>query len=369
MSKRDYYEVLGVSRDVTSEQLKKVYRRLAMKYHPDQNPDDAGAADKFKELTEAYQVLSDPNRRAQYDQFGHDAPNMGFGGGATVDISSMTDFFESIFGSVFGGSRPRRRHRGTAGRDLKYDLEVTLEDAVAGAEVKITVPRPVRCGECGGSRAAKGSAPTRCRQCDGAGAVRLQQGLFSVTTTCVACGGTGETITDVCGRCNGRGLVIEEAEFDVTLPPGVDDGAVKVLSGAGEHGLGGAPDGDLVIMVHIKRHDRFVRRGNDLHSVLRVTYPQAVLGAEVEVETIHEPVTMRVKPGTEHGQLYRLRGKGVPSLRGAGRGDQIVHIEIDVPTKLTSHQKELIAELGKALGTDVQTRSPTFVDKLRSLFD
>jgi molecular chaperone DnaJ len=368
MAKRDYYEILGVSRDVTAEQLKKSYRRLAMKYHPDQNPDDAGAADKFKELTEAFQVLSDPGRRAQYDQFGHDAPNMGFGG-ASVDVSSMTDFFESIFGSVFGGSRPRTRQRGNPGRDLKYDLKVSLEDAVAGADVTITVPRPVRCGECGGSRAAKGTSPTRCRQCDGAGVVRLQQGLFAVTTTCVACGGSGETITDVCTHCDGRGLVVEDADFDVTLPPGVDDGAVKVLSGGGEHGRGGAPDGDLVIMVHIAPHEHFVRRGNDLHSVVRITYPQAVLGAEVQVDTIDDNVTMRVKPGTEHGQLYRLRGKGVPALRGAARGDQIVHIEIDVPVKPTPRQKELITELSKELGTEVEMRSATFVDKLKSLFD
>jgi molecular chaperone DnaJ len=368
MAKRDYYEVLEVSRNATPEQLKKSYRRLAMKYHPDQNPDDDTAADKFKELTEAFQVLSDPQRRAQYDQFGHEAPNMGFGG-ATVDISSMTDFFESIFGSVFGGARPRRRRRGKPGRDLKYDLEVSLEDAVRGAEVKITVPRPVRCDECNGSRAAKGTSPTRCRQCDGAGTIRLQQGLFSVSTTCVACGGSGETIARACEHCNGRGLVIKDVELDVTLPPGVDDGAVKVLTGAGEHGLGGAPDGDLVIMVHLTPHDRFIRRGSDLHSVCRITYPQASLGAEVAVKTIDDEVKMRIKPGTEHGQLYRLRGKGVPALRGASRGDQIVHIEIDVPAKLTPRQKELLLELGKELGTDVQTSAPSFVEKLRSLFD
>ena len=371
MAKRDYYEVLDASRDATPDQLKKSYRRLAMKYHPDQNPDDENAAEKFKELTEAYQVLSDANRRAQYDRFGHEAPNMGFGGGAThVDISSMTDFFESIFGSVFGGGpMPRRRRRGKPGRDLKYDLTVSLEDAVRGAEAKITVPRPVRCDTCKGSGAAKGTVPQKCSQCEGAGTVRLQQGIFSMSTVCPACGGQGETIAESCSDCDGRGLVVKDETLEVTLPPGVDDGAVKVVSGGGEHGRGGAPDGDLLIMVHVDKHEHFVRRNNDLHSVLRITYPQAVLGADVDVRTIEQPVKLRIRPGTEHGQVYRLKGKGAPGLRSNIRGDQMVHIEIDVPTKLSEKQKEMIAVLGKELGTEIETKSPTFVDKLKSFFD
>ncbi len=370
MVKRDYYEVLEVSSDSTLEQLKKSYRRLAMKYHPDQNPDDNNAAEKFKELTEAYQVLSDTNRRAQYDRFGHDAPDMGFGGvGTHVDISSMTDFFESIFGSVFGGSMPRRRRRGKPGRDLKYDLTVSLEDAVRGAEAKITVPRPVRCDTCNGSGAAKGTMPKKCVQCDGSGTVRLQQGIFSMSTVCPACGGQGETIAESCSSCDGRGLVVKDETLEITLPPGVDDGAVKVVSGGGEHGRGGAPDGDLLIMVHVDKHEHFVRRNNDLHSVLRITYPQAVLGDEVDVRTIDQPVKLRIRPGTEHGQVYRLKAKGVPGLRSNVRGDHMVHIEIDVPTKLTDRQREIVASLGRELGTEIEMKSPTFVDKLRSLFD
>lgn len=372
MAQRDYYEVLEVARDVTADQLKKSYRRLAMKYHPDQNPDDESAAEKFKELTEAYQVLSDPNRRAQYDRFGHDAPDMGMGGGAThVDISSMTDFFESIFGSVFGGGpMPRRRRQGKPGRDLKYDLTVSLEDAVRGAEAKITVPRPVRCGSCNGTGAAPGTVPQKCPQCDGVGTVRLQQGIFSMSTVCPACGGRGETITESCPDCDGRGLIVKDESFEVTLPPGVDDGAVKVVSGGGEHGRGGAPDGDLLIMVHVDKHEHFVRRNKDLHSVVRITYPQAVLGAEVDVRTIDSPVKLRIRPGTEHGRVYRLKGKGVPGLRSAARGDQMVHIEIDIPSKLNEKQKELVSALGKELGTEVEgPRSQSFVDKLKSFFE
>jgi molecular chaperone DnaJ len=370
MLKRDYYEVLGVSRDSTSEQLKKAYRRLAMKYHPDQNPDDDQATEKFKELTEAYQVLADPNKRARYDQFGHNAPDIGFGG--AVDISSMADFFDSIFGSVFGGGGParRRRQRGKPGRDLQYDLKITLEDTVLGVDVKITVPRPVRCSDCGGSGAAAGTNPERCPKCDGTGAVRLQQGIFAVSTTCPGCGGGGEVIRQLCADCGGKGLVIKEEDFEVSIPPGVDDGAVKIIQGAGEHGRGGAPDGDLHIMIHVKKHEHFVRRGQDLHSELQISYPQAVLGAEVKVPTVEGPVEMRIKPGTENGQVYRLRSKGVPSLRGRSRGDHHIHIDVAVPKKLTERQKDLIRQLGEEFGDTVVPKSQnSFLDKLKDFFE
>ena len=368
MSKRDYYEVLGVSRDTAGDQLKKRYRKLAMKYHPDQNPDDDQAAEKFKELTEAYQVLSDPNKRARYDRYGHDAPEMGFGGTA-VDISSMTDFFDSIFGSVFGGGTPRRRQRrGKPGRDLQFEVEITLEQVVTGAELKITVPRPVRCQLCNGIGSAGGQKPDRCNQCDGMGSLRLQQGIFAVSTTCPACGGTGEMIRDTCADCHGKGLVVKEEEFEVELPPGVDDGAVKVIPGAGEQGRRGAPDGDLHVMIRVKKHDFFIRRGQDVHAVVQISYPQAVLGTELEVPTIDGLVKMRIRPGTEVGQTYRLRGKGVPSLRGRVRGDQHVHVEIIVPKDLTPRQEELISELGKEFGDEVQSK-PSFIGKLKHLFD
>ncbi|MCP4599547.1 MAG: molecular chaperone DnaJ [Proteobacteria bacterium] len=370
MAKRDYYEVLGVSRDVAPQELKKIYRQLAMKYHPDQNPDDDQATEKFKELTEAYQVLSDPNKRARYNRFGHDAPDIGFGGSA-VDVSSMADFFDSVFGSVFGGggTRQRRRRRGKPGRDLQYDLEITLENTIQGLDVKITVPRPVRCSDCEGIGAAAGTAPDRCSQCDGTGTMRLQQGIFAVSTTCRACGGIGEVIRSHCTACKGTGLVIEEEDFDVSIPPGVDDGAVKVIPNAGEHGRRGAPDGDLHVMIHVKKHEHFVRRGQDLHAAVQVNYPQAVLGAEIDVPTIEGPTKMRIKPGSEHGQVYRIRGKGIPSLRSRSRGDQHVHIEVAIPTQLTSHQEELIKELGRELGNEVESKPHSLIDKLKNLFD
>lgn len=371
-AKRDYYEVLGVSRSTTPDELKKSYRRLAMKYHPDKNRDDEDTTDKFKEITEAYQILSDPDKRARYDRFGHAAPEDFGMGAAGVDISSMTDFFESIFGSVFGGGAPRRRRRrGRPGRDLQYDLELELEDAVSGAEVKINVPRPVRCETCDGSGAAPGSGPTRCPQCDGVGSVRLQQGIFAVSTTCPVCHGSGETIHDKCPECAGQGLTVQEEEFNVSIPAGIEDGAVKIIPGGGEHGRGGAPDGDLHVMVRVKRHETFLRRGQDLHCVVTVNYPQAVLGAEIEVPTIKGSAVMKVKPGTENGQTYRLKAKGVPSLRGNFVGDQLVHIEVDVPKKLTDRQRELIEELGRELGgsTSPQAKSHSFIERLKGFFD
>ncbi len=367
MSKRDYYEVLGVERDASPEVLKKAYRKLAMEYHPDQNPDDESAAEKFKELTEAYQVLSDSNQRAKYDRFGHDAPEIGFGG--AVDISSMADFFDSVFGSVFGGMPQERRRRGRPGRDLQWDLNVTLEDAVKGAEAKVTIPRPVRCADCSGIGSVNGEAPDRCPQCDGAGRIRLQQGIFAVNTTCPACRGMGEVIRTQCPTCGGRGLVIEEKDFEVPLRPGVEDGEVIPIQGAGEQGRRGAPDGDLHIMVRVDKHETFVRRGDDLHSVLEINYPQAVMGADVKVPTIDGSASMRIRPGTDNGQVYRLKGKGVLHRRGKTHGDQHVHIEVTIPKDLTPRAEELIIELSKEFGQEVKARPVSIIDKLKDFFD
>jgi molecular chaperone DnaJ len=368
-TKRDYYEVLEVSRGAGGAELKKAYRRLAMRFHPDQNPDDAGAAEKFREITEAYQVLSDPQKRAAYDRYGHAAPDIGGFSGA-VDLGNMTDFFESIFGSVFGGGgrRPRRR-RGRPGRNLQYDLELSLEQVVSGADVKITIPRPVRCDACGGVGSAGGRPPSACRQCGGQGQIRLQQGIFAVATTCPVCGGAGEVVVDRCTACGGDGLVVREERFDVRIPPGVDDGSVRILEDAGEQGRGGAPNGNLHVMIRVAPHDVFTRKGNDLHSAIQVSYPQAVLGAEVDAPTIDGTVKLKIKPGTEGGQLYRLRGKGVPHLRGSGRGDQHVHVDVCVPRKLTPKQRELIEALGRELGTEIRSKPPSFFEKMRSLFE
>jgi molecular chaperone DnaJ len=368
MQKRDYYEVLGAGRDAAPDALKKSYRRLAMKYHPDQNPDDAGAAEKFKELTEAYQVLSDPDKRARYDRFGHDAPGIGGGQGA-VDVGSMADFFDSVFGSVFGGAPRARRRSGHPGRDLQYDLTITLEQAVAGAEVRVTIPRPVRCDACQGSGAAAGTKPDKCGRCTGTGTVRLESGFFAMSASCPSCGGAGEVVRNRCPQCDGRGLAVKDEQFEVSIPAGADDGAVKIIPGSGEQGRGGAPDGDLHIVIHVQEHPIFMRRGMNLLCVIKVSFPQAVLGAEVDVPTVDGPVKMRIKPGTEGGQTYRLKGKGVPALRGSGRGDELVRVDVDIPRKLTARQKELVAELGKELGSEIETRPRTFIEKLKDLLE
>ncbi len=368
MPNRDYYDVLEVDRQASPEELKKAYKRLAMKYHPDQNPDDAGATEKFKELTQAYQVLADPRKRTHYDQFGQEAPNIGFGA-TTVDISSMTDFFESIFGSVFGGMPRRRSHRGKPGRDLQQDVTITLEQAVRGASVKFTVPRPVRCDECDGTGAQAGTRPQRCHQCDGVGVIRLQQGIFAVKSTCPMCGGMGEIIRARCTDCAGKGLVEVEESFDVEIPAGVDDGAVKVIQGAGEEGRGGAPDGDLHVLIRVKKHKSFVRKGQDLHSVIQLTFPQVALGAQVDVPTVEGTVSMTIKPGTQNGQTYRLKGKGVPSLRSSAVGDQLVHVEVDIPKKLSPRQKELIEQLDTEFGARVEAKPHSLIDRLKNLFD
>jgi molecular chaperone DnaJ len=368
-TKRDYYEVLEVPRDAGAADLKKAYRRLAMKFHPDQNPDDAGAAEKFREITEAFQVLADPQKRAAYDRYGHSAQDVGGFGGGAVDLGNMTDFFESIFGSVFGGSRRPRRHRGRAGRNLQYDLSLSLEQVVSGADVKITIPRPVRCDACGGVGSAGGRPLAACRQCGGQGQIRLQQGIFAVAATCPACGGAGEVVIERCATCGGDGLVLRDEAFDVRIPPGVDDGSIKIMEGAGEQGRGGAPNGDLHVMIRVAPHEVFSRRADDLHSAIQVSYPQAVLGAEVDAPTIDGPVKLKIKPGTEGGQVYRLRGKGVPRLRSSGRGDHHVHVDVCVPKKLSPKQRELVEALGRELGTEIQTKPPSFFEKMRSLLE
>ncbi|HUT77584.1 MAG TPA: molecular chaperone DnaJ [Polyangia bacterium] len=366
----DYYEALGASRDAGPEDLKKAYRRLALKYHPDKNPDDPTAAEKFRGVTEAFQVLSDPDRRARYDRFGHTDQSPFGPGGAAVDLGDMTDFFESIFGSVFGGARGgRQRQRGRPGRDLQYELELDLEQVVTGSGLRIAIQRPVRCGECGGSGAPPGTKAQTCQQCGGRGQVRLQQGFFQMNATCPACGGAGELLRERCAACAGQGLQLREEELDVSIPPGVDDGAVKIVKGGGEHGRGGGPDGDLHVLIRVREHATFARRGLDLHAQLTVTFPQAALGAKVEVPTIDGAAELEIKEGTASGTLYRMRGKGVPALRGSRRGDQLVHIEVEVPRKLSAEARRLVEELGRELGTEVSAGQPSLLERVKSFFE
>jgi molecular chaperone DnaJ len=369
----DYYETLGVARDAGPDELKKAYRKLALQHHPDKNQGDPAAAEKFRAATEAYQVLSDPDRRARYDRFGHADPQPFAPGGGGVDLGDMTDFFESIFGSVFGGGAARggrrRRRQDRPGRDLQYEVEVDLGQVVTGAELRIAIQRPVRCAECGGSGAPAGTRPQPCGQCGGRGQVRLQQGFFQMSTTCPACGGEGEILRERCSGCAGQGLVVREEELDVSIPPGIDDGAVKIVQGFGEHGRGGAPDGDLHVLVRVREHEFFVRRGLDLHAQLGISFPQAALGATVEVPTIDGSADLEIKPGTAPGTVYRMRGKGVPGLRGQRRGDQLVHIEVEVPRKLSANARRLVEELGRELGTEVHTGQPSFLERVKSFFE
>ncbi|MBN2801916.1 MAG: molecular chaperone DnaJ [Deltaproteobacteria bacterium] len=369
-SRRDYYEILEVERNVSSRDLKKAYRRLAMKFHPDQNPDDETAADKFKELTEAYKILSDERTRARYDQYGHSGVSGRGGGGFGVDMDmgSMTDFFESIFGSMFNQQGTGRRRGGRAGRSLQYDVAISLEQAVSGTELKITIPRPVRCSECDGTGAKKGTSPSVCSRCSGQGQILLQQGIFAMRSTCPTCNGKGRVIDNPCVECH-DGLVEKEEEFEVSIPPGVSSGAVKVIQGAGEQGRESAPDGDLHVRINVEKHELFERDGDDLHCVQVISWPQAVLGAEIDVKTINGTVKMKIKKGTSPGQVYVLRGKGVPHLRGAGNGNQLVRIDIDVPQNPDAETVALIKTLGEKLGTDVELKHPSFLDRLKSLFD
>ncbi len=368
----DYYETLGLPRDASPDDLKKAYRRLALRHHPDKNPGDPAAAEKFRSVTEAYQVLSDADRRARYDRYGHADPSPFGPGGVGVDLGDMTDFFESIFGSVFGGGGMRggrRRRRGRPGRDLQYEVEIDLGQVVTGADLRIAIQRPVRCGECGGSGAPAGTKAQACGQCGGRGQVRLQQGFFQMSTICPACGGEGEVLRERCAACEGQGLVIRDEELDVSIPPGVDDGAVKVVKGFGEHGRGGGSDGDLHVLVRVREHDTFVRRGLDLHAQLTVTFPQATLGAKVKVPIIDGSADLEIKPGTAPGTTYRMRGKGVPALRSARRGDQLVHVEVDVPRKLSAEARRLVEELGRELGTEVHAGQPSLLERVKSFFE
>jgi molecular chaperone DnaJ len=291
------------------------------------------------------------------------------GGDFDMDLGNMTDFFESIFGSMFSGGGRQRREQGRPGRDLQYELSLTLEQVVQGAPLRISIPRPVRCGDCGGSGAAAGTRPKTCPQCQGRGQIRLQQGIFSMSAPCAMCGARGQVIATPCGPCGGTGLVEKQEEFAVDVPPGVENGAVKVISGAGEQGRDGGRDGNLNILIRVEKHAHFERDGNDLRSSISVTYPQAVLGDEIDVPTIDGPVKMKIRPGTASGQVYALRGKGVPFLRGNARGDLKVAVEVDIPRNLTPRQKELGESLGKELGTAVQARPASLLEKMKSLFE
>jgi molecular chaperone DnaJ len=366
MSKRDYYEILGVARDSAGKDIKKAYRRVAMKFHPDRNPDDKDSEEKFKEASEAYEVLSDSQKRAAYDQYGHDAVNGnagagGFGGG--------NGNFGDIFGGGGGGGG---RSRGPArGSDLRYNLDVDLEAAVKGTEVKIRIPTLVSCEPCSGSGAKKGSAPVTCTTCGGIGQVRMQQGFFSVQQACPNCRGKGKMISDPCNSCHGQGLKEETKTLSVKVPPGVDTGDRIRLSGEGEAGPDGGPSGDLFVQINVRSHSIFERDGKNLYCEVPISITDASLGGELEVPTLDGRVKLKIPEETQTGKLFRLRGKGVAPVRGGSTGDLLCRVVLETPVNLTKSQKDLLQQLQESFekeGNQSPKKSSWFAG-VKSFFD
>ncbi|MGL4318938.1 MAG: molecular chaperone DnaJ [Pseudomonas sp.] len=355
MAKRDYYEVLGVERGVSEAELKKAYRRLAMKHHPDRNPDDKASEEKFKEANEAYEVLSDASKRSAYDQYGHAGvdPQMGGGGGFGGGGANFSDIFGDVFSDFFGGGgRGGSRGGAQRGSDLRYTLELDLEEAVRGTTVTIRVPTLVNCKPCDGSGAKKGTSPVTCTTCGGIGQVRMQQGFFSVQQTCPRCHGNGKMITDPCGSCHGQGRVEESKTLSVKVPAGVDTGDRIRLSGEGEAGSMGGPAGDLYVVVNVREHAIFQRDGKHLYCEVPISFADAALGGELEVPTLDGRVKLKIPEGTQTGKLFRLRGKGVAPVRGGGAGDLLCKVAVETPVNLDKRQRELLEEFRKSLEGD-----------------
>jgi molecular chaperone DnaJ len=376
MSKRDYYEVLGVSQTATDQEIKSAYRRLAVRYHPDKNPGDQEAEDKFKEAAEAYSVLSDADQRRRYDRFGHAgvsssaASSAGWGApgfGGIEDI--LGDLFG--FGDVFGGQQGRagggaRRTTAQRGADLRYDLEISLEEAAAGMTASLRIPRLESCDDCKGSGAAEGTQPESCQTCNGMGQVRYQQGFFSVARTCSTCRGTGRIIRTPCQTCKGAGRVEKEKTMEVRIPAGVETGSRLRVQGEGESGMQGGPSGDLYVVIHVLEHEQFERQGSNLYTTVPITFAQAALGAEITVKTLNGQKQHKIPAGTQSGQDFRLRGEGLPVLGGRGRGDLIFIVKVITPTTLTREQRRLLEQLSEIETKDLEDKG--LIDKVRNMF-
>jgi molecular chaperone DnaJ len=372
MSKRDYYEVLGVARNASEADIKKAFKRLAMKHHPDRNPGDARAEEQFKEAKMAYDVLCDPKKRSAYDQFGHagvDAAG-GFGGpGDFAGAGSFQDIFGDVFGDIFGGRGGRRSGRGS---DLRYDLSLTLEEAVAGKDVKIKIPTLVDCQFCGGSGAKPGTKPKTCGTCHGHGQVRMQQGFFSIQQTCPQCRGTGQVIEEACGHCRGRGRLQEEKTLSVKVPAGVDTGDRIRLSGEGERGEHGGPSGDLYVQVQVQPHPIFTREDNHLYCEVPIGFVVAALGGEMEVPTLDGKLMLKIPAGTQTGKMFRVRGKGVKPVRGGPVGDLICRVLLETPVNLTRRQEELLREFDESVregGSRHSPQSHSWLDGVKGFFE
>lgn len=373
MSKRDYYEILGVSKNASDEEIKKAYRKLAMKYHPDRNPDDKSAEEKFKEGKEAYEMLSDANKRAAYDRYGHAGvdPNAGAGGFGAGGGSGFADAFGDIFGDIFGGGGQRGGQRVYRGADLRYNMEITLEQAAAGFETTIKVPSWVECDTCHGSGAKPGTKPTTCPTCSGAGTVRMQQGFFSIQQTCPRCHGTGKIIPEPCTTCDGVGKLKKTKTLEVKIPAGIDDGMRIRSTGNGEPGVNGGPPGDLYVEIHVKQHSVFERDGDDLHCQVPISFTKAALGGEVEVPTLGGKAAITIPEGTQSGKTFRLRGKGIKGVRSGYPGDLYCHVSIETPVKLTEKQKQLLRDLDSTLKAGGDKHSPqtkSWMDRVADFF-
>ncbi len=374
MSKRDYYEVLEINRSATEAEIKSAYRRLAVRHHPDKNPGDKAAEDKFKEAAEAYSVLSDAEQRARYDRFGHAGVASGAGAnwgaqgfGGIEDI--LSDLFG--FGDVFGGGRGSgsggtRRNVAQRGADLRYDLEIALEEAAKGMAAQLRIPRLESCETCKGTGAKSGTQPEACATCSGVGQVRYQQGFFSVARTCGACRGTGRIIKEPCGDCRGAGRVEREKEMEVKIPAGVETGSRLRLVGEGEGGAQGGPAGDLYVVIHVKEHERFERQGSNLYTSVPVTFAQAALGGELAVETLTAGQSLKIPAGTQTGTVFRLKGQGMPVLGGRGHGDLYVSVTLRTPTTLTREQRRLLEDLARIEDRDLEDKG--LMDKVRDIF-
>ncbi|HYN55429.1 MAG TPA: molecular chaperone DnaJ [Methylotenera sp.] len=372
-TKRDYYEVLGVKKDASEEEIKKSYRKLAMKLHPDRNPDNPKSEEQFKEAKEAYEMLSDDQKRAAYDQYGHAGVEHGANGGG-FGGAGFGDAFGDIFGDIFGGgARGGQRNNVYRGADLRYNMEISLEDAAKGTETKIRIPVQSTCETCKGSGAKTGKSPVTCSTCNGHGQVRMQQGFFSVQQTCPKCNGAGKVIKDEdkCGTCHGAGRVKQNKTLSVKIPAGVDEGDRIRLSGEGEAGVNGGPTGDLYVVVHLKEHEIFQREGGNLHCEMPISFSTAALGGEIEVPTLGGSAKMKIPAETQTGGVFRLRGKGIKPLRQSEPGDLMVHVVVETPVKLTEHQKKLLREFETSTQGDAGKHSPrnkSWVDKAKEFF-
>ena len=374
MAKRDFYEILGVAKNASDDDLKKAYRKLAMKYHPDRNPDSKEAEEKFKQAKEAYEILSDDNKRAAYDRYGHagvdpNAAGMGGAGGA-----GFGDAFGDIFGEIFGAGRRGGGGGGPQvyrGADLKYAMEITLEQAANGFDTEIRVPSWENCEICKGSGAKLGTTPKTCRTCGGSGAVRIQQGFFSVQQTCPTCHGSGKEITDPCVSCDGVGRTRRNKTLQVKIPAGIDEGMRIRSSGNGEPGINGGPSGDLFVEIHIKEHKIFQRENDDLHCELTIPFTSAALGGDIHVPTLNGKAEITIPEGTQSGKTFRLRGKGIKGVRGAYPGDLYCHVVVETPVKLTDAQKVILRQFEASLGEGGERHSPqskSWTDRVKDFF-